>query len=235
MWIILIIFLLILIPVIVGIILYARKDNYSENENYNYQEINEEKYHKSAQERFGEKGEEIVSRMLTSIQNTHKYCLFNNFSYMYDDVHSTEIDHIFICKGGIFIIETKSNKGIIYGNDNDNMWYQEKEAWQDDKEFMNPVKQNQTHIRLLKRILGEYPPKMYSLVIFPFAKSLENVDSIYVHNLDSAKEFIMDKINNGTYSDKFIDKMNEQFTNIYIKKGISSKQHKENITKDRLN
>ena len=115
------------------------------------------------------------------------------------------------------------------------MWYQEKEVWQDDKEFMNPVKQNQTHIRLLKRILGKYPPKMYSLVIFPFAKLLENVDSIYVHNLDSAKQFILDKINNGTYSDKFIDKMNEQFTNIYIKKGISSKQHKENITKDRLN
>ncbi len=220
-YIILLIFLILFVIFMIILLIKGINNNQKDNNNQ------EEKEYKSEQERFGEKGEEIVSRMLLNIQDSYKSCLFNNFSYMYDDVHSTEIDHIFICKGGIFIIETKSNKGIIYGNDN--MWYQEKEAWQDDKEFMNPVKQNQTHIRLLKRILGKYPPKMYSLVIFPFAKSLKNVDSIYVHNLDSAKEFIMDKINNGTYSDKFIDKMNEQFTNIYIKKGISSKQHKENI------
>lgn len=228
-YILLLIFLILFVIFMIILLIKGINNNHEDN---NYQE---EKEYKSEQERFGEKGESVVARMLLNIQDVHKSYLFNNFTYMYDDVHSTEIDHIFICKGGIFIIETKSNKGIIYGNDNDNMWYQEKEVWQDDKEFMNPVKQNQTHIRLLKRILGKYPPKMYSLVIFPFAKSLENVDSIYVHNLDSAKQFILDKINNGTYSDKFIDKMNEQFTNIYIKKGISSKQHKENITKDRLN
>lgn len=228
-YILLLIFLILFVIFMIILLIKGINNNHEDN---NYQE---EKEYKSEQERFGEKGESVVARMLLNIQDVHKSYLFNNFTYMYDDVHSTEIDHIFICKGGIFIIETKSNKGIIYGNDNDNIWYQEKEVWQDDKEFMNPVKQNQTHIRFLKRILGKYPPKMYSLVIFPFAKSLENVDSIYVHNLDSAKQFILDKINNGTYSDKFIDKMNEQFTNIYIKKGISSKQHKENITKDRLN
>ena len=230
-YIILLIFLILFVIFMIILLIKGINNNHEEN---NYKEETKKEY-KSEQERFGEKGESVVAGMLLNIQDVHKSYLFNNFTYMYDDMHSTEIDHIFICKGGIFIIETKSNKGIIYGNDSDNMWYQEKEAWQDDKEFMNPVKQNQTHIRLLKRILGEYPPKMYSLIIFPFAKSLENVDSIYVHNLDSAKQFILDKINNGTYSDKFIDKMNEQFTNIYIKRGISSKQHKENITKDRLN
>ena len=91
-YILLLIFLILFVIFMIILLIKGINNNHEDN---NYQE---EKEYKSEQERFGEKGEEVVSRMLTSIQNTHKYCLFNNFTYMYDDVHSTEIDHILYVK-----------------------------------------------------------------------------------------------------------------------------------------
>ncbi len=181
-------------------------------------------------ERFGELGEEYVANVLKQLTNDNKAYSFNNFIIEYKEGHSIEIDHILICLGGVFIIETKSNKGIIFGDDNDEMWYARKKDWQEDKRFKNPVKQNQGHIYHLKKMFKNNPPRMYSIIIFPAAESINNVNSKYVYDVDSACKFIADKINEAKYSTQFVDRIYKELNDIKNTYGITIEEHKRNIS-----
>ena len=184
-----------------------------------------EEFNKYEQERFGKAGEEYVASMLEAIQQKYKSYIFNDYTFKDDKGYSSNIDHIFICVGGIFIIETKSNKGIIHGSESDEYWYAEKEEWQDDKKFRNPVIQNQGHINHLRRMFKNNPPKMYSLVIFPAADSIDDVDSIKVYDVESAYNFILEKINEEKYSNQFVDRMYTELNDIINQYGITIEEH----------
>ena len=114
---------------------------------------------------------------------------------------------------------------VMYGSESDEYWYAEKEEWQDDKKFRNPVIQNQGHINHLRRMFKNNPPKMYSLVIFPAADSIDCVDSIKVYDIDSAYNFIIEKINEGKYSEQFVDRMHTEFNDIINQYGITIEEH----------
>ncbi len=237
MWVIIgiIVFILILIIIIVAV---ANSSNgSSEYKNHNNSSNTyeprilpkQDDLDKYQQERFGKLGEEYVADMLQKIVDNNKAYLFNDYTFIDEYGYSTNIDHILICVGGIFIIETKSNKGIIYGDDNSEFWYAEKGAWQDDKQFKNPVKQNQGHINHLRKMFKNNPPKMFSLIIFPTADSIDNVDSKFAYDIDSAYEFIIEKINESKYSDQFINRTYNDFKDIIDTYGISIEEHKRNI------
>ena len=183
---------------------------------------------KLEQEAFGKKGENYVANMLEDLANTYNGHVFNDFTFKDEAGFSTNIDHIFISRGGIFIIETKSNKGIIYGNTNDETWYAQKEDWQDDRIFKNPIKQNQGHINHLRKMMGKYPPKMISIVIFPFAEQI-NSDSETVFDIEAAKQFIIEKTDENDYSENFPIKMCKKIQEIIDIYGITIEEHKENI------
>lgn len=89
--------------------------------------------------------------------------------------------------------------------------------------------QNAGHINHLRRMMGHNPPKIISMVIFPVADSLDNVDSKYVYNIDSAYHFIIECINQKKCSDQFVDRIYNQLIKIKDKYGISIDEHKENI------
>ena len=67
--------------------------------------------------------------MLNSIASSYKTYVFNDFTFMDDNGYSTNIDYILVCQGVVFVIEIKSNKGFIYGNDNDEKWFAQKQDW----------------------------------------------------------------------------------------------------------
>lgn len=98
----------------------------------------------------GEWGEEQVRNLL-----------LNNEFYSINDAHiyHQQIDHILICKKGVFVIETKNLKGIIYGNSQKNQWSQVFEcnssrgSYCRKFEFYNPVMQNKGHALALHRTL----------------------------------------------------------------------------------
>ena len=144
--------------------------------------------------------------------------------------YSANIDHIYVCVGGIFVIETKSNKGEVIGDANDDEWVAIKRGWQADyeKPLKNPIKQNQVHINHLKRMMGQNPPKMYSVIVFPVADSVD-VDNTNVFDLNSARDFFIEKIKNGRYSQQFIEKINRKLRRIIDEYGISLEQHIANI------
>lgn len=90
--------------------------------------------------------------------------------YAFNDVllkngsRSAQIDHILVNRAGIFVIETKKISGQILGSVESDKWTQYK--YDNIKgSFYNPIKQNETHIRFLKEIIGNQHP-VYSLIVF---------------------------------------------------------------------
>lgn len=83
----------------------------------------------------------------------------------------TQIDHVVVSRKGIFCIETKSNKGNIYG-------YSRSESWKQylgngDKPYTvnSPFRQNRHHVKSLEALLkGRLNAPVHSYVAFPNAK-----------------------------------------------------------------
>lgn len=75
--------------------------------------------------------------------------LLNNL-YFRTERGLTQIDHILICRYGLYIIETKSHNGhIIVGERNWTQIYKNKNI-----SFYSPVRQNAVHLRALKTVLS---------------------------------------------------------------------------------
>lgn len=120
----------------------------------------------------GYMGETIVKMKLSSLDK-EKYSVINNLvlENRGGNTYSTQIDHLVISTHGIFSIETKNYKGLIYGSEYGKRWIQNIHGIKND--FMNPVLQNYAHIQAVKSILRKYYPniKYFSIVAFsPDAK-----------------------------------------------------------------
>lgn len=179
-------------------------------------------------EQFGREGENYVAKQLIKIINTYGGYLFNDYCFEDDKGFSTEIDHILVTQGGVFIIETKTNKGIIYGNKEDEYWECVKKQYQESKYFKNPIVQNQKHINHLKRMFVKNAPKMHSIIIFPIA-DISYIDSNIVFNIDEAIEVIKNLIIEAKYSKDFVERIYGQLFSIKVRYGITKERHIENI------
>ena len=113
----------------------------------------------------GEEGENLIAEILDKDSSYHK--LINNLVLLGDNGVSHQIDHILIRSNGIFVIETKNYYGLIEGKEEDSFWTRSYFVKGKVKKatFHNPLKQNQSHIRAIKKIIGrDYP--IYCFVVF---------------------------------------------------------------------
>lgn len=78
---------------------------------------------------------------------------------------TTQIDHIFASRYGIFVVETKNMKGWIFGGENQARWTQK--IYKKSFKFQNPPRQNYKHVKALEAALdvptGE---AIHSVVVF---------------------------------------------------------------------
>lgn len=77
---------------------------------------------------------------------------------------SSQIDHIVVSKYGIFVIETKSRAGWIFGSPDSEYWTLT--LRKSKFKFQNPLRQNFVHIRNISEFLSINPEKIYSVVVF---------------------------------------------------------------------
>ena len=180
--------------------------------------------------RYGEAGENLVAKYLQDVVNSYGGYLYNDFCFEDQQGYSTEIDHILITRGGVFIIETKTNKGLIRGTKEDEWWLCIKKDYQQDKQLKNPIIQNQGHINHLRKMFKNTPPKMTSIVIFPVA-DITYVSSDIVYDLDDATNKIIELTKSNTYSQEFVERINSQIKQIQDAYSISKEKHIENIKK----
>ena len=109
----------------------------------------------------GNKGEEKVISTLKKIKVEHY--VFNNVSFISEKNEMThQIDHILVHPHGVFVIETKNYYGEIISDTGEGYWVK---IIKDKKEIIrNPLNQNKTHVKVVKRILKNVD--VVSLVIF---------------------------------------------------------------------
>jgi len=108
-------------------------------------------------------GRLLVRRALKSALPSSYYTIFNNVS-LDTGRRTTEIDHVVVSPYGIFVIESRHLYGWISGSGNDPQWT--RTLLRFDRQFQNPIRQNQAHIRALQGLLGVESSKFHSLVVF---------------------------------------------------------------------
>lgn len=100
---------------------------------------------------------------------------------------SHQIDHIEIRQNGIFCIETKNYMGWIFGSKNQDKWTQR--LYTGEKhQFVNPLKQNNSHIYHIKQVLDE-KYKVNSVIVM-VQNNADKIKESNVINLDDLKNYL---------------------------------------------
>ena len=109
----------------------------------------------------GNKGEEKVSSTLKKLKVDHH--VFNNVSFINEKSEMThQIDHILVHPHGVFVIETKNYYGEIIADTDEGYWVK---IIKGKKEIIhNPLRQNKSHVRIVKKLLKDVD--VISLVVF---------------------------------------------------------------------
>ena len=180
----------------------------------------------------GYMGETIVKMKLSSLDK-EKYSVINNLvlENRGGNTYSTQIDHLVISTHGIFSIETKNYKGLIYGSEYSKKWTQNIHGNKND--FMNPVLQNYAHMQAVKSILSKYYPNMryFSIVAFSPDAKVKTKNSVICKMSQVSR-------NIEELSDKEILNPNDLKKIIYLikenKLNISNREHVRNIVTRQL-
>lgn len=148
--------LLFLSPKIIRFVLYRKSS---------YYQITKKPFRKLSK---GEVGEYLIWKELKKFEGKGGRFLFNLYVPKPND-ETTEIDVVLIHPKGFFVIESKNYNGWIFGSEKNRYWTQTLpmgRGYKSNKEqFYNPLRQNGSHIKHLKRVLNDGVP-MWSLIVF---------------------------------------------------------------------
>lgn len=113
-------------------------------------------------ERKGIVGEQQVKKVLRKLPD--EYTIINDVLIQYKSI-TTQIDHIVVCRKGVFVIETKNYSGKIIGDDLSKYWIQKLNGRKNT--FYSPIRQNKTHVNAVISLLKKYKYiPVYSIVVF---------------------------------------------------------------------
>lgn len=151
----------------------------------------------------------------------------NNLIIMDENGKSHQIDHIEIRSNGIFCIETKNYKGWIFGSENQNEWTQS--LYTEKHHFMNPLKQNKTHIYYLRKVIGNNY-HINSLVVMV----QNNADRINCHNVINLKDLNSYLKNYDDDTELTIEEMDSIYNKLLdAQSTLTNKEHIQNVKKTR--
>lgn len=157
-------------------------------------------------------GEELICNEIEKNLDIY-YKIIRNV-YIYKDDNKTEIDIILITTTGIFVIESKNYNGYIYGEEKDYNWTQfikKGTTYQ----RMNPIRQNNYHIKFLSQYLNKPEDDFKSYVVFSDNAKLSKIN--YNHKKSrviNTKHLILYLIND--IHDSNIIYTHEEIDKIYI-------------------
>ncbi len=124
-------------------------------------------------------GEMLIDRKLKSLTKRYGGYRFHNVMVQDKNGKTSQIDNIYVCRRGLFVIEVKNYAGRIYGDDKKNEWTQVLNYGRIKNKLYNPVKQNWTHIYRIKEYLNlRFDP--VNVVVFVRGNT-DYIDSDYVY------------------------------------------------------
>lgn len=112
----------------------------------------------------GKLGEGVVNLANAIILDNQIYQRLNNVTLPLKNGGTTQIDHIIVSIYGIFVIETKKYKGMIFGSPEQGYWTQA--TYSGKYLFKNPLKQNAYHVKVLANSLALHENHFYSVIAF---------------------------------------------------------------------
>ena len=175
----------------------------------------------------GRLGETKVKRILNPlIFGRVKHKQINNLTLIDNNGKSHQIDHVEIRKNGIFCIETKNYIGWIFGDEFQDHWTQS--LYTGEKhQFINPLKQNKSHIYHLSRVLGgKY--KINSIVVM-VQNNADKINCTNVVNLADLSLYLKDYYDGTNYTIEEIKGIYDKIRAAKTK--ISHRAHLSNIKK----
>lgn len=108
-------------------------------------------------------GELLVRLSAKFLLNPKEYRAIHNVTLKTPD-GTTQIDHIFVSRFGIFVVETKNYSGWIFGEENQPTWTQKR--FKTTNKFQNPLRQNFKHIKALESLICLPSEAFHSVIVF---------------------------------------------------------------------
>lgn len=183
--------IIIVMAVFVGIMAYVENKKYKAS---SYGKQSKNSFWKVINDQ-GARGEYRMSQILEK-SSLEKKLLFNVYIPKGKGNQTTEIDIIMICSKGVYVVENKNYSGWIFGSEKDQKWC---ETLKGKKYFFyNPIKQNNTHLKYLERLLQINDEKYTSLITFNSNANLKKVtvisENVHVVAYDDVPKFLKQEI-----------------------------------------
>lgn len=173
---------------------------------------------------------EVDSKLNPLIFGKVEHRQINNLIILDSNGKSHQIDHVEIRENGIFCIETKNYKGWIFGNENQDKWTQT--LYNNEKhQFLNPLKQNKSHIYHLSQIIG----RKYHInsVVVMVQNNANRINVSNVVNLIDLKSYLKNYNDGTVLTIAEMDEIYEKLLNARC--NMSNREHVENIKKTQEN
>lgn len=149
----------------------------------------------SRAEAIGARGEGRVSSVLADLP-CEDYWVFNDILIRNGD-YTTQVDHLIISRYGVFVIETKTVHGKVYGSGGSEYWKQylpdtgyKRFGFTQEHQLRNPLWQNAGHIKALRRLVFGNDVPVYGLVVFPNSTEIHVTASQLVFQVCDVVPFI---------------------------------------------
>ena len=137
--------------------------------------------------RSGKRGEKMVAKELGRLKKKD-YIVINDMMLPAANGRTSQIDHVVVSTRGIFVIETKNHAGRISGGEHAQYWHQNLSS--QSRTFYNPLLQNRSHLRAIRRILPKMNGDVFStMVVFTQAWRLD----IYADDIIIERNLLPDK------------------------------------------
>ena len=132
-------------------------------------------------------GEMLVSRKAASQLPASAYHAFNNVTIP-DGEGTTQIDHIYVSRFGLFVVETKHLSGWIFGQEHQPQWTQR--IYRKKTRFQNPIRQNFKHLKALENLLHVSPSMLHSVIVLTGNAEIKTSLPEYVCTLSNFTRYI---------------------------------------------
>lgn len=137
----------------------------------------------------GKEGEETIAQLLDEIKSESAYVI-NDLTIDNGGIYS-QIDHLYLCHGGIIVIETKNLSGRIYGRERSSNWTQ---ILRNGKKYQlySPILQNEGHMAAVRGVLKQHGIKnieLHSAIVF-VKGNIDYIKSQHIYDLYTIKKFI---------------------------------------------
>ncbi|MBR1867030.1 MAG: NERD domain-containing protein [Clostridia bacterium] len=233
-----------IVAIIILLIIYIVVSNSSAKNQYGSEKSHYiDTHRKYGAELKGQIGEEYVISIINNFKYPNEYLLNDLIIPSLTD-KTSQIDHLFINKNGIWVIETKNYSGRIYGMHDSANWTEVVEhniiryrrgiprvigKRHRKYSFRNPIKQNATHIYNLKKTFDLKGVDVKGLVVFSDA-DISGVSAQNVCNLNQMMNYLHNT-DEGKLSEKQVKDFFDKFSSYKQNNDISLNTHIENIHK----